>query len=327
MTLPKVFIASSSEGLDVVKAVRGLLLEELRESAEISPWTREFELTATYIESLERASLEADFAILVLTPDDVTTSHDAEKLSPRDNVVFELGLFIGSLGRERCFIVHEQRADLKLPTDLLGVKAATFKRPAAGDLKAALDRPCFLISERITNLGRRYKLSAHALEVRAAMRSFSDRIIGTWWERLTGGSRSWISFLQIEVDDVCDSVHLTGHSYDAEGSIMAHWNSIVVRMLKDEEKILYNWQGWHPTSPNDRFHGFGEMEFVVSAEGRETITRGHGKFWAVDEVHPEKTEIIPIELRRLDDTSEVSILTEGKEQDLRLLVMKTLREW
>jgi hypothetical protein len=236
-------------------------------------------------------------------------------------------LFIGSLGRERCFIVHEQRPDLKLPTDLLGVKAATFKRPADQDLKAALDASAFLISERISKLGNRHKLSAHALAVRAATRSFYDGIRGAWWERTTIGGKISMSFLQIDFDDVYDSVQLRGRSYDTEGSLIAHWNSVIVWNLKDEKKILYHWVGWHPASPNERFHGFGEMEFEGSAETSETITRGHGKYWDVDEAHPERTIIKPIQLRRIVDRTVVSTITEGKETQLRSLVMKTLAEW
>ena len=331
MTRPKVFIASSSEGLEVANAIWGLLRHELGEDAEVTPWTREFELSAVYIESLEKASHEMDFAVLVLTPDDVTTSREAEKPAPRDNVVFELGLFIGSLGRERCFIVHEQHPDLKLPTDLLGVEAATFKRPANNDLnalKAALDLPSFRISERITELGSRHKLSAHGLAARAAMHSFYDRIRGAWWERTTEVDKRSVSFFQIEFDDVYDSVRLRGRSsYDTEGSLIAHWNSIVVRILKDEMKILYIWDGWNSARPNERRHGFGEMEFEGSAEARETITRGQCKYWDVDEAHPEKTVIKTAELRRLLDKTEVSTMTEGKEKDVQSLVMRTLRDW
>jgi len=327
MTAPKVFIASSSEGLDVTKTVRGLLLDELTDRAEVKPWTLAFELSATYIESLEKAAREMDFAVVVLTPDDTITSREAEKLAPRDNILFELGLFIGSLGRERCFLVHEKRPDLKLPTDLLGVKAATFDRPANGDLRTALDPQCFRISERIAKLGTRHKLSTEALAVHAAMRGFYDRIEGAWWERITVAGKSWVSFLQIEFDDIYDSVHLRGRSYDKEGSLTAHWKSVVVRIVKDEKKVLYHWQGWYPASPNERFHGFGEMEFEGSATGSETINRGQGKYWDVDEAHPERTVIKPVELRRILDKTQVSTMAEGKETERRPLVVKTLDEW
>src|SRR5437764_954979 len=130
MAQVRVFIASSAEGLEIANATRERLIVKLGDAVDVRVWTREFDLSATYIESLERASGEADFAVMVLTPDDVTSSRRVETMAPRDNVVFELGLFMGSLGRERCYIVCEDRPDLKLPTDLLGVKTAAFQRNA-----------------------------------------------------------------------------------------------------------------------------------------------------------------------------------------------------
>ena len=106
MTRSMVFVASSSEGLDVAKKLESLLQGKITQRADIEPWTGAFELTATYIESLEKTAAQADFAVLVLTPDDVTTSRRKNTLAPRDNVIFELGLFMGHLGRERCFIIQ-----------------------------------------------------------------------------------------------------------------------------------------------------------------------------------------------------------------------------
>lgn len=94
MTLPQVFVASSSEGLDTVRAVQKLLQRALNGVAEVRPWPEAFQLTKVYIESLERLLDTSDFAVMVLTPDDRTTSREAETASPRDNVVFELGLFL-----------------------------------------------------------------------------------------------------------------------------------------------------------------------------------------------------------------------------------------
>src|SRR6185436_18019421 len=123
----RVFLASSAEGLPVAEAIQKLLTQNLGEKAEVKLWTQEFKFGVTYIEALEEVSREADAAVLVFTPDDITKSREAEKLAPRDNVVFELGLFTGSIGRERCILVHEDKPKLKLPTDLLGVNTATFR--------------------------------------------------------------------------------------------------------------------------------------------------------------------------------------------------------
>lgn len=63
--MPKIFIASSSEGLDVARTVHGLLQQQLDDRAEVNLWTWEFEFSKTYIETLERASRETDFAVLL----------------------------------------------------------------------------------------------------------------------------------------------------------------------------------------------------------------------------------------------------------------------
>ena len=75
MTHLKVFIASSSGGLGIVDAIQETLLHKLDQKVVLMPWTREFDLSKTYIESLEKRSLEIDFAIFVMTPDDITRSN------------------------------------------------------------------------------------------------------------------------------------------------------------------------------------------------------------------------------------------------------------
>jgi hypothetical protein len=329
MTPSKVFIASSSEGLEVERAVRALLLDALRDRAELRPWTREFDLSATYIESLEKAAEEADFAILVVTPDDVTISRDKKKAAPRDNVVFELGLFMGCLGRERCFIVNEERPDLKVPSDLLGVHSASFKRREGRDLKSALDAACLSISERIENLGARYKLPREIAASQAALRSFCESLEGTWWERVCREGMSALSFCRIEPDVSPDAVVLSGRGYDLEGHHAANWNSVIARADMETNRILYHWQGWHTLAElaNVPFHGFGEIQFDRPLRSGDAIVRGTGKFWNVDESHPEKTIVKPTELRRVTDARCVSTMLGGTGKAIRSLVRKTLSEW
>src|SRR5262249_4003628 len=67
----------------------------------------------------------SDHAILVLTPDDRTVLRRKRSPAPRDNVVFELGLFMGCLGRRRAsYVLCEVRGKTpRLATDLLGTNA------------------------------------------------------------------------------------------------------------------------------------------------------------------------------------------------------------
>lgn len=322
-----VFIASSSEGLELATVVRQLLLTELESVAQIQPWTRAFELSATYIESLEKIVAAADFAILVLTPDDLTHSRSIETLSPRDNVVFELGLFMGGLGRERCIVVHESRPDLKLPSDLLGVRAATFKRPADGNLKAALDAKCALIAERVIALGARHKVDPAIVAARSADRLFFERLQGAWWERISVTGRHTLCFLQIEWNAALDAAELRGDTFDDQGQLTSHWSGVVMRILREERKILYHWQGWYPNSPQDRFHGFGEFEFELPAATAEVPTRGRGRFWDVDETRPGNTIIKSAQLRRVRDAVELAAMTDGRDRNLQPMIVTRLRAW
>jgi Predicted nucleotide-binding protein containing TIR-like domain len=329
MKLPQVFIASSSEAREIAKVLRGLLLEELRDKADLTPWTRAFDLGATNIESLEKAAEEADFAVLVVTPDDLTISREEKKAAPRDNIIFELGLFMGALGRKRCLIVSEETPGLKIPTDLQGVTFATFKRSPDRDLQNALDGPSLAITERIETLRAKYKLRRDLLQSHMAIQDFCERVKGDWWERIMRDDASAISFFQIEYDPLFSSVLLSGKSYDRDGRHIGNWKSVLGRVEKDDNTILYYWKGWHATAAlaNIHFHGFGDIEFDKPLRSGETISRGSGRFWNVDETHPERTIIKPIQIRRILDAGALETIAAGNEKAIGSLIQKTLSEW
>src|SRR3954447_19463502 len=103
MIKPALFVGSSSEGLEFARAVRSLLEQD----AEVTLWNEGFfALGNTFIESLVNSLHRFDFATVVLTPDDMIKSREVTTLGPRDNALFELGLFIGRLGRERTFVIR-----------------------------------------------------------------------------------------------------------------------------------------------------------------------------------------------------------------------------
>lgn len=149
---PFVFIGSSKEGLESAKGVQA----NLEYTCECQIWSQGlFGLSNGTLESLVKSIDKFDFAILMLTEDDITISRQNELKSPRDNVIFELGLFIGKLGLERTFIVIDRKAKLKLPTDLAGVTPATFEPPKRGTIQSALGTACLEIEQAIQKLGSR----------------------------------------------------------------------------------------------------------------------------------------------------------------------------
>lgn len=330
VTRSKVFIASSSEGLNVAEKVQSLLLGELKQQAEVELWNRAFDMTATYIESLETAMAHADFAILILTPDDVTISRQIETSAPRDNLIFELGLFMGRLGRSRCFIVQENTAGLKLPSDLLGVHSATFVHPSDGNWKATLDLTCALIAERVIKLGTRDKPDPDKAAESDAVRTFCKRVTGEWWQRILVKDVSAVSFFRIKDDTVFNSLSLSGSSYDKTGALVGYWESIMARIYAEKNKVLSSWKGWHTQDgmTHISFHGFGEMDFEGEADAK-SLTHGHGRFWKVDEANPAKTINTPMQLRRITDKTTVSTMTSGTKKKVRMLILHTLAlaEW
>ena len=88
-----------------------------------------FGLSTTPIESLEEILTEYPFGIFVFTKDDKISFRNEDLVVPRDNVVFELGLWLGRWGRKNCVIVSERGSNLKLPSDLTGVIRAEFDNP------------------------------------------------------------------------------------------------------------------------------------------------------------------------------------------------------
>jgi hypothetical protein len=151
MTKPSVFIGSSIEGLEFARALRSLLAYD----AEVTLWNEGlFTLGNTFIETLVTSLPRFDFAVLVLTPDDFVTSREVESLGPRDNVLFELGLFMGRLGRSRTFILHQRNSQLKIPSDLAGMTTATYDWPREDrSYRAAVGAACDSIREVVRDLG------------------------------------------------------------------------------------------------------------------------------------------------------------------------------
>lgn len=150
-----VFVGSSSEGVHFARAVRAALESD----AEVTVWDEGvFQLGLTFVESLTAALSRFDFAVLVLTPDDVIQSRSEEVSGPRDNVIFELGLFMGALGRGRTFILQQATSPLKIPTDLSGVTTAAYHWPRMdGNCRSAVATACDMIRERVRTLGCRAK--------------------------------------------------------------------------------------------------------------------------------------------------------------------------
>lgn len=146
---PTVFIASSSEAISVAEAVHIKLEQEVR----VRLWENAFDLSSITITTLINKTKEADYSVFVFHPDDKTLIREKEYSSVRDNVLLELGMFIGALGLERCFILAPKSAEsvFRLPTDLAGV-TATFYDDQEENYTDAVTGSCAKIKQAIKKL-------------------------------------------------------------------------------------------------------------------------------------------------------------------------------
>src|SRR6186713_2665046 len=162
MDKPRIFLGSSGKQEKLLKA----LTRGLEEVAHVEPWTTSFNPGTTTLERLVELAHEVDFAAFAFARDDWTAASPlaspptgSGQDSPRDNVVFEAGLFGGVLGMRRTFILHANGA--KLPSDLLGLTCVRYgDATTAAEVRVVNQK----IRKAIENEGR------------------VSRLEGPWWQ-------------------------------------------------------------------------------------------------------------------------------------------------
>jgi CRP/FNR family transcriptional regulator, cyclic AMP receptor protein len=146
----QVFIISSKEALWIAEEIRASL-----NSNEIlcTVWTDGVFRASYYsLEALEAALDDKDFAIAVAAPDDFVKTRGEDHVVPRDNVIFELGMFMGRLGRRRTILLEPRDEDVKLPSDLAGLTTVPYRSGPKDKLPVLLGGPCHAIRRVIEEL-------------------------------------------------------------------------------------------------------------------------------------------------------------------------------
>ena len=148
---PIVFLGCSTEALPLAQEIEVQFKHDI---ICFRPWTSGiFGAGGVVFDDLLKQVQEVDFALFLVTPDDKVQSRATEQMAPRDNVVFEMGLFMDRLGRERAFLLREHGLDLKIPTDLLGITHLTYLRNGSRLLADQLRPACNELRKLIRGLG------------------------------------------------------------------------------------------------------------------------------------------------------------------------------
>lgn len=157
--IPRVFIGSSGASIGVAERIADELRARLGKNAIVNNWSEPtiFAPSAITVEKLITESKEADFGIFILAGDDIQSKRGTTgglvknfRVTPRDNVIFEAGMFTASCGLNRTFFVCEKHPKLQIPSDLAGVTHLPFKRDVVTnmiDFGDTVDRIVTVISE------------------------------------------------------------------------------------------------------------------------------------------------------------------------------------
>lgn len=147
----RVFIISSAEALDVTRKIQDALAHD---HFIVRLWTDDVFRVASYaIEALETELDDSDFAVAVAHSDDMTLFRGQDWPAPRDNVVFELGMFKGRLGRRRAILMEPREEKVKLPSDLAGVTTIPYAYEPGKDAAALMAPACNILRDHINELG------------------------------------------------------------------------------------------------------------------------------------------------------------------------------
>jgi hypothetical protein len=250
---PRIFLGSSGQQETLVQA----LTQGLQAIADVDPWTSVFNPGVSTLERLVELTREVDFAAFVFAQDDWTMrggspDSDSGQASPRDNVVFEAGLFGGALGIRRTFILHANGA--KLPTDLDGLTSIRYDPDTTPGVVSQ-------INEKLRK----------AIEAEGRI----SRLEGDWWQlsltTRTEVEPSAISLLTISRDR-SGALDVAGRSWQADGTLSARYWSEASKEHVDPAGIFYFWKGERPRDPNaPQLEGTGEIKL-------ESIDRANG-YW------------------------------------------------
>jgi Predicted nucleotide-binding protein containing TIR-like domain len=299
---PRLFLGSSGKQEKLLQS----LTRALGDVAEVEPWTQSFNPGTTTLERLVELAHEVDFAAFVFAQDDWTTATpapaaaEAGQASPRDNVVFEAGLFGGALGMRRTFILHANGA--KLPTDLLGLTSVRYEEATtAAELKAV----CEKLRKAIEDQGR------------------LARIEGLWWQfSLTErGPRepSAVSLLRISRDRA-GALEVAGRSWQEDGGLSARYWSEASKEKKEPSGVFYYWNGERPRDPDaPELDGTGEIRL-------ESADRAAGYWTTRSNADPNvNARTSGVYVRA--DPADMTVLDGSDQRQRAELIAARLRDW
>ncbi len=302
MDKPRMFLGSSTKQANLLE----VLESGLQDVAQVEPWTTSFNPGTTTLERLLELTREVDFAAFVFAQDDWTAAGPSAssepgsgQASPRDNVVFEAGLFGGVLGMRRTFILHAHGA--KLPTDLLGLTSVRYADETPSEIRTIIQK----LRDAIESEGR------------------AARIEGSWWQfSLTARTEkepSALGLLKISRDRD-GALEVKGRAWRGDGGLSARYWSEAAKEKEGSSGLFYYWQGERPLDVDvPQLDGTGEILL-------ESEDRGSGYFTTRSDRDPNMNARTSGVYWRADP-DDIAILDGRDDKKRAALIKERLLEW
>jgi hypothetical protein len=164
-------------------------------------WHDIFDPGSYTLDSIEDEAERCDSAVLILAPDDLVMSRGMQSLAPRDNVLIELGLFTGHLGRERAFLLLAADEVVKLPSDLRGIAYETYRRREDNKYEASVSAACDHFLASIEKHGRlRHTNPNFETNLRTIMKNCRSAFKVDHWA-FENTLDSWVNNFKVDSED------------------------------------------------------------------------------------------------------------------------------
>jgi hypothetical protein len=298
---PRIFLGSSTQQEKMMQA----LTRGLQDVADVDAWTTVFNPGVSTLNRLVELTREVDFAAFVFAQDDWTTKGASPEAasgqaSPRDNVVFEAGLFGGALGIRRTFILHANGA--KLPTDLLGLTSIRYDPDTTPTIVRQINQK---LRKAIAAEGR------------------ISRLEGDWWQlSLTARTElepSAVSLLTISRDRA-GALQVSGRGWQADGTLSVRYWSEASKERADPAGIFYFWKGERPRHPNaPQLQGTSEIKL-------ESIDRADG-YWTTRSEGADAFLARTSGIYLRADPGDAAVLDGNAAAERAALIERRLEEW
>lgn len=299
----KIFLGSSSEALNIMWALERELSDR---GFDTVPWKGSFDLARNTLDEIWDLAKKVDFAVFVMASDSILEERGRQTWAPRDNVVYEAGLFAGVLSPTRVFLVVESGLNIKIPSDYSGIGYTSCKESDEGSIRHAA-------------------IEIHKAIDRSENEAIKDNLIrrieGLWIDAVVNRDEmSVVSTFELKRKGSTLDV-LNGRAWGPDGEPRSKFWSTSSKFIPETQTLIYSWEGKHPRERVVSEH-FGVGTLVFNPDDPNHAT---GWFSSSPKLALEKTHLMQRECKKLNEPDSSDLRSDNR--NTRQEAVKRLLHW